>query len=125
MRCFKRRFLYCKSTTITNNWYTKTLASRFLNGSEERFSVKEEELLGVDWSEENFQNYQLGKSFTVITDHRALLPLIKESKRSIRNQLRICKQKTTNVTFFETHCGRRPNTPLIKISTTTNSKKLN
>ena len=43
---------------------------------------------------------------------------IKEAIRSIVYQLRICKPKTTtNVTPFQAHFGRKPNTPLSNIST--------
>ena len=49
---------------------------------------------------------------------------IKEASRSIVYQLRICKQKTTNVTPFQAHFGRKPNTPLSNISTTPKSSNL-
>ena len=38
------------------------------------------ELLGVVWSIEYFKNYLYGKIFTVITDHRALLSIMKENR---------------------------------------------
>ena len=37
---------------------------------------------------------------------------IKEAIKSVFYQLRIYKQKTTNVTSFQAHFGRKPNTPL-------------
>ena len=43
---------------------------------------------------------------------------------SIVYQLRICKQKTTNVTPFQAHFGRKPNTPLSNISTIPKSSNL-
>ena len=49
---------------------------------------------------------------------------IKEAKKSIVYQLRICKQKTTNVTPFQAHFGRKPNTPLSNISTIPKSSNL-
>ena len=49
---------------------------------------------------------------------------IKEAIRSIVYQLRICKQKTTNVTPFQAHFGRKPNTPLSNLSTTPKSSNL-
>ena len=42
---------------------------------------------------------------------------IKEAINSILYQLRICQQKTTNVTSFQAHFGRKPNTTLSNIST--------
>ena len=41
---------------------------------------------------------------------------IKEAIKSILYQLRICKQKTTNVKPFQAHFGRKPYTPLSNIS---------
>ena len=64
-------------------------ASRFLNSCEERYSVNELELLGVVWSTEYFKNYLYGKQFKVITDHRALLSIMKEhrSNKSYNSRL--------------------------------------
>ena len=61
-------------------WHTVVFASRFLNSSEERYSVNELELLGVVWSVEYFKYYLFAKSFTIITDHRALLSIMKKHR---------------------------------------------
>ena len=57
-------------------------------------------------------------------DNRNKTFTIKEVIKSIVYQLRICKQKTTNVTPFQAHFGRKPNTPLDNISTTPKSSNL-
>ena len=49
---------------------------------------------------------------------------IRESIKSIVYQLRICKQKTTIITPFQAHFGRKPNTALSNISTTPKSSNL-
>ena len=49
---------------------------------------------------------------------------IKEAKKSIVYQLRICKQRTTIVTPFQAHFGRKPNTSLSIISTVPKSSNL-
>ena len=49
---------------------------------------------------------------------------IKGAIKSIVYQLRICKQKTTNVTPFQAHFARKPNTPLSNISTIPKSSNL-
>ena len=49
---------------------------------------------------------------------------IKEAIKSIVYQLRICKQKTTNVTPFQAHFGRKPNTPLSNNCTVPKSSNL-
>ena len=58
-------------------WKTIAFASRFLNSNEERYSVNELELLGVVWAIEYFKYYLFGKTFTVLTDHKALLSVLK------------------------------------------------
>ena len=57
-------------------------------------------------------------------DNRNQSFTIKEAIKSIVYQLRICKQKTTIVTPFQAHFGRKPNTPLSKISTVPKSSNL-
>ena len=72
-----------------DGWKPISFASRFLNSSEERYSINELELLGVVWSIEYFKNYLYGKEFTVITNHRALLSILKEhrSNKSYNSRL--------------------------------------
>ena len=55
-------------------------ASRFLSSVDDRYSINELELLGVVWSIENFNYYLYGKPFTVITDHKALLSIMRENR---------------------------------------------
>ena len=64
-------------------WHTVAFASRFLNSNEDCHSVNKLEFLGVEWSVEYFNYHLFGKSFTFITDHRALLSIMKEH-RSIK-----------------------------------------
>ena len=70
-------------------WHTVAIASRFLNSIEERYSPKELELLGVVWPVEPFKYHLFVKSFTVITDHRALISTMKEhrSNKSYNSRL--------------------------------------
>ena len=70
-------------------WKTMAFGSHFLNNNEERYSVNELELLGVVWSIENFKYYLFGKNFTVLTDHRALLSVLKthRSNKSYNSRL--------------------------------------
>ena len=64
-------------------------ASRFLNNNEERYSINELELLGVVWAIEYFKFYLFGKNFTVLTDHRAFLSVLKShrSNKSYNSRL--------------------------------------
>ena len=70
-------------------WKTVAFASRFLNSNEERYSINELELLGVVWAIEYFKYNLFGKNFTVLTDHRALLSVLKShrSKKSYNIRL--------------------------------------
>ena len=61
-------------------WHTIAFGSRFLNSNEERYSINKLKLLGVVWSVEYFKNNLFGKSFIIITDHRALLSIMKEHR---------------------------------------------
>ena len=64
-------------------------ASRFLNSNEERYSINELELLGLVWANEYFKYYLFGKNFTKLTDHRALLSVLKShrSNKSYNSRL--------------------------------------
>ena len=76
-----RKGLECALEQRTaNGWHTAAFASRFLNSGEDRYSINELELLGVVWSVEHFKYYLYGKPFTVITDHRALLSIMRENR---------------------------------------------
>ena len=72
-----------------DGWKPIAFASRFLNSTEERYSVNELELLGIVWSIDYFKYYLNGKNFTVVTDHRALLSILKEhrSNKSYNSRL--------------------------------------
>ena len=63
-----------------DGWTPIAFASRFLNSTEERYSVNELELLGIVWSINYFKYYLYGKNFTVVTHHRALLSILKEHR---------------------------------------------
>ena len=58
-------------------WKTVAFASRFLNSNKKRYSINELDLLGVVWAIEYFKYYLFGKNFTVLTDHRAPLSVLK------------------------------------------------
>ena len=64
----------------TNGWHAVAFASRFLNSVEDRYSINELDFLGVFWSVEHFKYYLYCKPFTVITDHRALLSIMRENR---------------------------------------------
>ena len=73
-----------------NGWHTVVFESRF-NSVEDRYSINELELLEVVWSVEHFKYYPYGKPFTVITDHRALLSLMRENRTHKSNNSQLTR----------------------------------
>ena len=83
-----------------NGWETKAYASRFLNKAEEKYSINKLELLGIVWSLEHFKHYlyvhfslfhcTVCQYFTVQTDHRALLSILKD-KATKEHQSRLTR----------------------------------
>ena len=67
---------------LPEGWIAVAYASRFLNSPEKKYSVNEQELLGVVWAIEHFKYYLYGKHFTVITNHQALISALNASERS-------------------------------------------
>ena len=75
-----------------DGWKPISLASRFLNSNEERYSFNELELLGVGWSIQYFKNYLYGNEFSIITDHRALLLILKEHRSNKNYNSRLSRR---------------------------------
>ena len=67
-----------KKLTV-DGWKPFAFTSRFLNSCEDRYSVNKLELLGIVWSTECFKIYLYRKHFTVITNQKALLSILKEN----------------------------------------------
>ena len=64
----------------SDGWKPIAFASRFLNSTEERYSLNELELLVIVWSIDYFKYYFYEKNFIVSTDHRALLSILRENR---------------------------------------------
>ena len=76
-----RRGLGCALEQRTpNDWHIVALASRFLNSVEDRYSMNELEILGVVWSIEHLTCYLYSTPFTVNTDHRSSLSIMRENR---------------------------------------------
>ena len=60
----------------TGGWRPISIASRFLNAAEKKYSTNEVEMLSVAWGLEYFKNYIFGRNITVVTDHKALVSLL-------------------------------------------------
>ena len=57
-------------------WRPISFASRYLNEAEKKYSTNELEMLAVVWGAEYFRNYILGRSFLIVTDHKALISVL-------------------------------------------------
>ena len=51
-------------------------ASRSMSDTEQRYAQIEKEALAITWACETFSDYILGKSITIETDHKPLVPLL-------------------------------------------------
>ena len=65
----------------SNGWNPISVASRYLNAAEKKYSSNEIELLAVLWATEHFPNYIYGRYFTVTSDHKALITLLNSSPK--------------------------------------------
>ena len=77
-------------------WKTVQAGSRFLSSAEERYAMVELELLAIAWACKKAAAYVEGIQFTIVTDHRPLIPILKnyslaeiENKRLQRLRMKI------------------------------------
>ena len=60
----------------SERWRPISLAFRFLNDAEKKYSTNELEMLAVVWGSADFRNYIFWRQFTVVTDHKASITLL-------------------------------------------------
>ena len=65
---------------LTQNGKILCYASRALTDVEQRYSQNEREMLAVVYAAENFHLYLYGEKFTITTDHRPLVGIVKSLK---------------------------------------------
>lgn len=61
-------------------------ASRSLNQSEKSYGRTEKEVLAALWRMEKFQYYLIGKTYALMTDHKAIIEIRKKDFGSARIQ---------------------------------------
>ena len=59
-----------------SSWQPVAFASRVMSDTEQRYAQVEKESLAITWACEKFSSYILGKTFTIETDHKPLVPLL-------------------------------------------------
>jgi hypothetical protein len=69
-------------------------ASRPLNTAEKKYPTSEKELLAIVWAVKYFRPYLYGRTFRIITDHRALIYLFSMNNPSSRlTKFRLCLEE--------------------------------
>ena len=63
-----------------NEWRPICFASRLLTDFEAKYSINELELLAIVWAVVHFKIYVLGVKFKVISDHKALMSVLKPTR---------------------------------------------
>ena len=81
---------------VGDDWKIVQAGSRFLSGAEERYAMVELELLAIAWACKKAAAFLEGVEFTIITDHKPLIPILKnyalseiENKRLQRLRMKI------------------------------------
>ena len=64
-------------------WKPTCFASRFLPDYEAKYSINELELLAIVWAVEHFRNYVYGVQFKILSDHKALMSVLKPNGKQL------------------------------------------
>lgn len=80
----------------TEGWKIVQAGSRFLSSAEERYAMVELELLAIAWACKKASTFLEGIAFTIVTDHKPLIPILRdyalseiENKRLQRLRMKI------------------------------------
>ena len=72
---------FCRGAIIqqkqtSGEWRPVSYQSRSMTATEQRYSQIEKEALVITWACERFSHYILGTTFSILTDHKPLYPLL-------------------------------------------------
>ena len=71
-----------QQSQTNGEWRPICFASRFLSDFESKYSIIGLELLAIVWAVEHFRNYVYGVLFKIISDHKALLSVLKPNRET-------------------------------------------
>ena len=74
-------------------------ASRTLTDTERRYSQTEREALAIVWACERFHLYVFGTNFTVVTDHKPLVPMFNNPKSTLPARVERLRLRTSSYTM--------------------------
>ena len=69
-----------QQSQTNGEWRPICFASRFLSDFESKNFINEVELLAIVWAVEHFRNYVYGVHFKIISDHKALMSVLKPNR---------------------------------------------
>ena len=69
-----------QQSQTNGEWRPNCFASRFLTDFDSKYFIKELELLAIVWAVEHFRNYVYGVQFKIISDHKALMSVLKSNR---------------------------------------------
>lgn len=61
---------------VESEWKPAVYASHSMTDAERRYAQIEKEALAITWAREEFSDYILGKSISMETDHKPLVPVL-------------------------------------------------
>ena len=93
----------------TGEWKPICFASSFLTDFEAKYSFNELELLAIVWAVEHFKNYVHGAQFEILSDHKALMTVLrpKRGKNTFSSRLTRPVDKLLTFEFKVVHVAGR------------------
>lgn len=92
---------------VESEWKLTVYASRSMADAEHGYAQIEKEALAITWAREEFSDYILGKSISMETDHKPLVPVLgRKSLDSLSPRvLRFCLRQNIIRELFTCPCN--------------------
>ena len=69
----------------TGEWKPTCFASGFLTDFEAKYSINELQILAIVWAVEHFKIYVYGVQFKMLSDHKALMTVLRPNRGNKRS----------------------------------------